>query len=610
MTAKHAVLKKYYGYDNFRPGQEEVIDAQLSGRDVLAIMPTGAGKSICFQIPALLMEGITLIISPLISLMKDQVMQLVQMGIAGAYFNSSLTPRQYQIALERAKAGRYKLIYVAPERLNTPAFQSFVQTAHIAMVAVDEAHCISQWGQDFRPAYLQLPQFIESLPERPVLSAFTATATKQVQEDICRLLHLQNPYTLITGFDRKNLYFEVRRPKEKERDAQVLSIVKEHTGENGIIYCATRKNVETVCAMLQEHEIPATRYHAGLEAAERLQNQEDFLYDRASVMVATNAFGMGIDKPDVRYIVHYNMPRDLEGYYQEAGRAGRDGEPADCILLYHWQDVGLHQFLMTHSKQNEELTQEQAAQLRERDQERLKQMTFYCTTDRCLRQFLLQYFNEKAPSACGNCSNCLRIQQKTGFTEMDRVLVKCVSETEERYGIQMILKIVLGEEDERIERSRLYEKESYGKLSHCTYAEVRRAAQELIDRQVLQIVTTTKGYPILCLGKQSQSVFSLPKKILQHIFHGSAQKQHTALLSAQQQRALLQELYTVRAAIARKKGIPAAVIFMDTTLRQMCQRVPRTFEELCTIQGVGQHKAEQYGPIFLDAIQAFLSKKQ
>ena len=402
---KEEALKTYFGYDTFRGGQEIVIDALLSGRDALAIMPTGAGKSLCYQIPALLLPGITLVISPLVSLMRDQVTALVQNGIPAAFLNSSLTFKQYLLALERAKEGRYKIIYVAPERLETEGFRSFAQQADISLVAVDEAHCISQWGQDFRPSYLSIPAFVNGLKHRPVVGAFTATATPEVKKDIEALLELKTPRKLTTGFDRQNLYFEVREPQDKK--ATLLGLVLGQEGKCGIVYCSTRKTVEEVCDFLRERGIHATRYHAGLEPEERHKNQEDFLYDRAAVMVATNAFGMGIDKSDVRYVIHYNMPKDVESYYQEAGRAGRDGLPAKSVLLYKGTDVYTCEFLIKNGNQREELDAETAARLEERDLQRLRKMVGYCRTSRCLRRYILNYFGEKAPDDCGACYNCL-----------------------------------------------------------------------------------------------------------------------------------------------------------------------------------------------------------
>ena len=378
MPTKLQILEQYFGYPSFRPGQEELIDALLAGRDAVGILPTGAGKSLCYQVPALLLEGITLVVSPLISLMRDQVAALVQNGVRGAYLNSSLTWGQYQKALHNARAGVYKIIYVAPERLLTPEFLDFAKSAPIAMVAVDEAHCVSQWGQDFRPSYLSIPEFLAQLPRRPVVAAFTATATPRVREDILSLLELRDPWVTVTSFDRPNLYFEVRRPKDKL--AELLTLLAERRERSGIVYCGTRKAVEEVCDALRERGYAATRYHGGLEDQERLRNQEDFLYDRATVMVATNAFGMGIDKSNVSFVIHYTMPKDLESYYQEAGRAGRDGSPAQCFLLYSGADVALNRFLFTHSDEGQYIEEEALEQLNQQNEARLQAMIGYCHT--------------------------------------------------------------------------------------------------------------------------------------------------------------------------------------------------------------------------------------
>ena len=383
------LLKQYFGYDEFRQGQEQLIEAALNGQDVLGIMPTGAGKSLCFQIPALMMDGITLVISPLISLMKDQVGTLNQAGIHAAFLNSSLTQGQYHTALKYAMQGRYKIIYVAPERLETEGFINFALNSgvKISMLAVDEAHCVSQWGQDFRPSYLKILEFLKKLPYRPVLTAYTATATAEVRDDIMDILNLRDPFVLTTGFDRENLYYAVKRPRDKYRE--LLSYLKEKEekmpGSSGIIYCLSRKNVEEVCYQLREDGFSVTRYHAGLSDEERKENQEDFIYDRKQIMVATNAFGMGIDKPDVRFVVHYNMPKNMESYYQEAGRAGRDGEPAECILYYAPIDNRTNRFLIENGEENEELDAITKQIVMERDWERLRQMTFYCYTKECIR---------------------------------------------------------------------------------------------------------------------------------------------------------------------------------------------------------------------------------
>ncbi len=399
------ILRQVFGYDAYREGQQPLIEAILFGRDALGVMPTGAGKSMCFQIPALMLSGITLVISPLISLMKDQVAALKQAGVAGAFLNSSLTPGQNAEALRRARMGLYKIIYVAPERLESPDFVSFALESPVDMVAIDEAHCVSQWGQDFRPSYLKIAAFIASLPRRPCVCAFTATATAVVRADIVQMLNLQDPLCVTTGFDRPNLFFENRKPKGKM--PELLAILREKTGQSGIIYCATRKKVEEITDAVCRAGYAATRYHAGLSETERRENQEAFQYDRQTVMVATNAFGMGIDKSNVSFVIHYNMPKNLESYYQEAGRAGRDGSPADCVLLYSGQDVITGRWMIEHGEENPELTPAERAAIRQKDLERLRQMTYYATSKSCLRQFILRYFGERLPEPCGHCSACM-----------------------------------------------------------------------------------------------------------------------------------------------------------------------------------------------------------
>ncbi len=404
--AKYDVLKKYFGYDSFRSGQETVIDAVLDGQDAFGIMPTGAGKSMCYQIPALMLSGITLVISPLISLMKDQVAALNQAGVYAAYLNSSLTQGQYLKALQFAKNGKYKIIYVAPERLLTESFLDFAVHADISFISVDEVHCVSQWGQDFRPSYLKIVDFVQKLKKRPVLGAFTATATAEVRNDVMKILQLKEPKIVTTGFDRENLSFFVKHAKD--RKAALFAILREHYDESGIIYCITRKLVEEVYGLLADRGIEAAKYHAGMTDEERVRNQDAFTSDRVRIMVATNAFGMGIDKPDVRFVIHYNMPKNMESYYQEAGRAGRDGEKSACYLIYNPQDVHTNRYFIENNRENEELDKVQLEQVLEKDRERLKQMTFYCHTRYCYRKYMLNYFGEKADSFCGNCGNCLK----------------------------------------------------------------------------------------------------------------------------------------------------------------------------------------------------------
>ena len=598
---KQEVLKTYYGYDSFRGGQEPVIDALLSGRDALAIMPTGAGKSVCYQVPALLLPGITLVISPLVSLMRDQVTQLVQMGIPAAFLNSSLTYRQYLLALERAKAGRYKIIYVAPERVETEGFRAFAETAEISMVAVDEAHCISQWGQDFRPSYLKIRSFVGSLKRRPVVGAFTATATPEVKADIRSLLRLEDPVCVTTGFNRENLYFEVRHPEDKK--AELLSLAREKAEQCMIVYCATRKNVEEVCDFLRERGIAATRYHAGLEAEERQRNQEDFLYDRARVMVATNAFGMGIDKSNVRCVIHYNMPKDMESYYQEAGRAGRDGLPSACVLLYSGRDVALNEFLIDHSAPNAELDAETAARLRERDLLRLQKMTAYCRWKTCLRQYILRYFGESAPNDCGSCCNCLRNFEEVEIGHEARAILRCVTELGEAFGVSVVAETLCGLHTERVRKFHMDQEDTFGTLRDFGQAEVRSRIQFLLEEGVL---TLSGGpYPVLQTGPQAEELLHggelymrLPKKKVP-----SAGGQPAFEPADDRQRELLKRLTALRAEQARRQGVPDYTVFSDKTLRDLARIRPRTLREFRSVSGVGFAKADRYGEVFLAAIQ-------
>ena len=599
---KEEALKTYFGYDAFRGGQEAVIDALLSGRDVMAVMPTGAGKSVCYQVPALLLPGITIVVSPLVSLMRDQVTALVQMGVPAAYLNRSLTFRQYLLALDRAKAGRYKIIYVAPERLETEGFRSFAETADISLVAVDEAHCISQWGQDFRPSYLNIPAFVNSLPKRPPVGAFTATATPDVRGDILKLLKLKAPLSVTTGFDRENLYFEVQQPSGKR--AALLELVRSRPGKCGIVYCATRKTVEEVCGFLQDEGIAATRYHAGLEAEERLKNQEDFLYDRAAVMVATNAFGMGIDKSDVRYVIHYNMPKDMESYYQEAGRAGRDGAPSSCILLYSGQDVRTAQFLIEHSEPREELDAVTAAQLRERDRERLRQMEGYCRTRRCLRQYILQYFGESAPDYCGTCYNCLHNFEEVDISREAKLIVRCISETGQCFGAGVIAETLCGAVTDKVRKYHMDRESTYGALRELTQAEVRERIRCLMEEGVLE--ASSGPYPVLRLTEKAEDVVYGAAPLLMR----SDRKEQPAVRPVPtelegEDAELFRRLRALRAKAARFQGIPAYMVFSDKTLREMAVRRPATMAQLRAVGGVGSAKAERYGRQFLEEIQNF-----
>ena len=461
------------------------MDGILQGRDVFGIMPTGSGKSLCFQIPALIMEGITLVISPLISLMKDQVATLNQAGIHAAYLNSSLTTAQYFKALDFAKQGRYPIIYVAPERLETEAFLDFALNAKIAMVAVDEAHCVSQWGQDFRPSYLKIVEFIKKLPRRPVVSAFTATATREVREDIIDILMLREPVVVTTGYDRPNLYLEVQAPKDKY--GALKKFVDAHQGQCGIVYCLTRKLVEEVSDRLRAEGISVTRYHAGLTDGERRQNQDDFIYDRRQVMVATNAFGMGIDKSNVRFVIHYNMPKSIEAFYQEIGRCSRDQEPGECILFYSGQDVVTNQRFIDNNQDNQELDPLTRQIVQERDRERLRKMTFYCFTNECLRDYILRYFGEYGSNYCGNCLNCLTQFEEVDVTDIARGLIGCVSQSRQRYGVNVIVDTVHGANTAKIRQYRMNENPFYGTLSEISVFRLRQVVNHQMLKEYLTV---------------------------------------------------------------------------------------------------------------------------
>lgn len=599
---KYKILKKYFGYDTFRSGQEELIDAILSGQDVLGIMPTGAGKSICYQVPALLMPGITIVISPLISLMKDQVRALNEAGVHAAYINSSLTEGQIEKAMYLATQGRYKIIYVAPERLLSRLFMEFLSHVSISMVTVDEAHCISQWGQDFRPSYLNIVHMIAGMKIRPVVSAFTATATEEVKNDIQCVLGLQHPRVLVTGFNRENLYFEVRQ--ERQKDSEIVHYVKEHKKESGIIYCATRKNVEEVHKLLVQEGIEATRYHAGLSSKERKQNQDQFIFDEKPVMVATNAFGMGIDKSNVRYVIHYNMPQSMENYYQEAGRAGRDGERSECILFYSPQDVRINQFLLEEKEFREELSREDIQAVMERDALRLKLMTFYGTTRDCLRGYILNYFGEKTKRRCENCSNCLNEYLEEDVTEICKDILQCIQEARRGYGAGTIASTLHGSKNERVRGYGLDKLKTYGIRENVTEFRLKEIIGELVAKKVLR--SSDDKYATLSLTTNAGAILRDEAKVVMK-FSKPAEKKVAAQKKVKQTSQnldskgwrIFEKLRELRLLIAKEEKVPPYIVFTDKTLVDMCVKKPADKKEMLNVSGVGEAKYEKYGERFL-----------
>ena len=613
-----AVLKRCFGYDSFRPNQEQIVDALLDGHDVLAVMPTGAGKSVCYQVPALCLAerakaqgqvGFTLVVSPLISLMADQVRSLNAAGISAAFVNSSLSSAEQNAALQGASQGAYVLLYVAPERLETPQFARFCAACPPAMVAVDEAHCISQWGQDFRPSYTHISDFVEGLPVRPVLCAFTATATKAVRADIAHALNLRDPLRVTASFDRPNLHFAVRRATSsgaKGKDAQLMNICREHAGQSGIVYCTSRRAVEQVCDKLQDEGFSATRYHAGLTPEERAANQDDFVYDRVQIIVATNAFGMGIDKSNVSFVVHYNMPLDLESYYQEAGRAGRDGEPADCTLLYAPKDVHTCEFLLNNSFDDAtDLDASLRERLRARAKDRLKMMTFYSTTTDCLRQFILRYFDESAPGFCGNCSNC-----ETNFVPQDVTLeankiISCVARLGQRgrcVGRSTIVDILRGSKAEKMHTEGYDSLSTYGIMADDSTKHVREVLDGLVEKGILDIgqgkypvvVFTQKAADFLHQKEDFELVLPQPK--------APAAARAGAGTEAPPDPVLFAKLKELRTELAAQANIPAYMVFSNHTLHEMCRKKPRTHEDFLQVSGVGAAKDERWGEAFLEAI--------
>lgn len=600
MSDKLSVLKDYFGHDSFRDGQEQIVDALLDGRDALCIMPTGAGKSMCYQIPALLFDGVTIVVSPLISLMKDQVGSLVQSGVPAAYINSSLSYPQFLRVLSNVEHGKYKIIYVAPERLLTDGFLDTCKKVIISMVAVDEAHCVSQWGQDFRPSYLKIISFVESLANRPIVGAFTATATNDVKEDIKKILRLENPFEITTGFDRPNLFFGVI--KSSSKDEKLIDLIRERGDRSGIVYCATRKNVESVCELLCDNGFSAARYHAGLDEYERRKNQEDFVFDRKNIMVATNAFGMGIDKSNVTYVIHYNMPKNIESYYQEAGRAGRDGGEADCILLYSPKDVRLNRFMIENSEGNDELTIEENEQIRERDFERLKYMTFYSTTNDCLRGFILRYFGGEKKAYCGKCSNCLSVHKLVDVTIDAQKIMSCIARTGQRYGKTVICDVLKGSKSEKILKAELNNQSTYGIMKEVTARHIFGTIDFLAEKEYISADNETE---VLKLLPKSRDVLFGRERLVMKKVENSEKVVKTHRPEVPVNSELLDALKALRKSIASKKSVPAYVIFTDATLIDMCKKCPETPDEMLEVSGVGRTKLEKFGKQFLEEIAKF-----
>lgn len=635
-------LKRYFGYSSFRPGQERMVSAILSGCDALGVMPTGAGKSICYQVPALMLPGLTLVVSPLVSLMADQVRALKAAGARPSYLNSTLTPAQQNTVLKRASEGWYQIMYVAPERLADPRFLAFARAAAgpggigIPLVAVDEAHCVSQWGQDFRPSYLEIASFVAALPQRPVLAAFTATATERVRADISTMLGLRAPQTVTTGFDRPNLYFEVQELGDKAKVAWVRDYVRSHAQESGIVYCATRKKVDELAQDLMHELAPlgvrVGHYHAGLSTEERRVNQEGFITDAIPVIVATNAFGMGIDKPNVRYVIHLNAPESIEAYYQEAGRAGRDGDPAGCVLLWNGADFNLRRRLIDRDPGDVELDEGQREQAKRNRFRLLSQMEGYCRTTDCLRAYILRYFGEDgrdregaspAPAVargCGNCSNCLTPFEADDVTEAARAIMCFVSRHPGRFGKALIADVLHGANTERIRSLRLDSDSEYGKLAELPIARVRDTVEQLIGSGYL---TVSMGqYPVIGMGDLGLAALNSPEEFAFSIKRrkrgrAGSERARRAVDLLRDEAALdskprvgddaelFERLRALRRKLAESRDVPPYIVCSDKTLRGLCRQRPATREELLEVSGIGERKADEFGEAFLKAISEF-----
>ncbi len=594
MIETRNVLKKYFGYDNFRTGQEELINYILDGKDVLGIMPTGAGKSICYQVPCMIFDGITIVISPLISLMKDQVDSLNEVGIPATFVNSTLSYRDYEQTIENIYNNVYKIVYVAPERLNSETFLNLLNKINISMITIDEAHCVSQWGHDFRPSYREIANVILNLNKRPIISAFTATATQIVKDDIIKLLHLNNPFCLTTGFDRKNLKFEVQTPSDKEDF--ILDYIGKHKEVSGIIYCSTRKTVDSLYEKINSHEFSVTKYHAGMSENNRQVSQNNFTYDRCQIMVATNAFGMGIDKSNIRYVIHFNMPKDLESYYQEAGRAGRDGENSECILLFSRADIVTNKFLI-ESIPNVNHSLEYS---------KLNDMIDYCNTDKCLRRYILEYFGEHPDfKTCNNCSNCLSDISLYDITIDSQKILSCIKRMNGSFGSNLITDVLKGSNTAKIRKFGFDRLSTYGIMNEYSKDTIKDLIYFLVTEGYLK--TVGNKFPTLALTKASDEVLFKNKQIFI-----KKKIEKLSLINNPEEfdydENLFKILRDLRMEIASKNQIPPFIVFSDTSLKQMAKFYPTSSEKMLSISGVGLNKLEKYGTFFIEEIKKYVKE--